>query len=198
MQSEMSIRTSKEYQAILEKQRLSRLKKAGLTGDYATAQCKQGEYLFELVKLGTGAYLWGDVGTGKTYSAASAVRLALKAGLTAKLTTSKRLLDAIKKGYDEHDSYALESAETVQLLVLDDLGAERPTDWAIETLSGLIDARYATNHPTIITSNFRLGELRDTWGGIPGARVASRIAGACKTIHFTGDDRRLIHARHTA
>lgn len=188
---ETSIRSSKEYQELMAKQRACRLHKAGLHGVYASARCEQGEHLFELVSIGTGSYIFGDPGTGKTYAAAAAVRLALKSGLTAKMITAKRLLDAIKEGYDANDSYALESAETVQLLVLDDLGAERPTDWAIETLSSLIDTRYATDLPTIITSNYRLGELRDLWSGMAGARVASRIAGACKVIHFEGKDRRL-------
>ncbi len=199
MQNATSIHHSKEYQAILEKQRINRLKKAGLVGRYAKACCPQGDLLFGLAKTGTGAYVFGDPGTGKTYAAAAAVRLALKSGLTARLITSKHLLDAIKRGYDEGDSYALESAETVQLLVLDDLGAERATDWAIETLSALIDVRYSTDHPTIITSNYRLGELRDMWGGRPGARIASRIAGSCNVLHFDGEDRRLANARkHTA
>ena len=188
---ETSIRSSREYQELMAKQRACRLRKAGLHGAYTFAECEQGRELYDLAIEGTGSYIFGEPGTGKTYAAAAAVRLALKSGLTAKMITAKRLLDAIKEGYDANDSYALEDAETVQLLVLDDLGAERPTDWAIETLSSLIDTRYSTDHPTIITSNYRLGELRDLWQGMAGARVASRIMGACKLIHFQGKDRRL-------
>ena len=188
---ETFIRSSKEYQEVMRKARSCRLHKAGLLGHYQDAKCKQGEQLYDLADAGTGSYVWGVPGVGKTYAAAAAVRLALRDGKTAKLITSKRLLDGIKDGYGNGDSYVLETAETVQLLVLDDLGAERPTDWAIETLSRLIDTRYASDRPTIITSNYKLGELRDMWGGMPGARVASRIAGACKIIHFSGEDRRL-------
>lgn len=188
---ETFIRSSKEYQETMRKARACRLRKAGLVGSYQDAECEQGARLHALAKAGTGSYVWGDPGTGKTYAAAAAVRLSLKEGKTAKLITSKRLLDGIKEGYDTGDSYVIETAENVQLLVLDDLGAERPTDWAIETLSRLIDTRYMSDRPTIITSNYKLGELRDLWGGVPGARIASRIAGACKLINFVGADRRL-------
>lgn len=191
---ETYIRSSEIYRETMAKQRACKLRKAGLIGRYQDAECEQGKQLYELAKLGTGAYIWGHPGTGKTYAAAAAVRLALKDGKTARMISSMRLLDRIKQGYDTGDSYVLESAETVQLLVLDDLGAERPTEWAIETISRLIDTRYMVNKPTIITSNYKLGELRDVWEGIPGARVASRIAGACKIIHFDGEDRRIKNA----
>ena len=61
----------------------------------------------------------------------------------------------------------------------------------METLTGLIDARVASGLPTIVTSNYGLGELRDRWGGMQGMRVASRLGGACERIEMTGRDRRL-------
>ena len=85
----------------------------------------------------------------------------------------------------------LKRAERYDLLALDDLGAERATDWALETLTRLIDTRTMRGLPTVITSNYRLGELRDLWGGVTGQRIASRIAGACDIAHLGGEDRRL-------
>ena len=81
------------------------------------------------------------------------------------------------------------------LLALDDLGAECPTEWAVETLSSLIDARTAAGLPTVVTSNYRIGQVRDLWGGMAGKRVASRLAGACECIEVTGPDRRLACSR---
>lgn len=86
---------------------------------------------------------------------------------------------------------ALRRAERYRLLALDDLGAERPTEWAIETLTRLIDTRVAEGLPTIVTSNYRIGQIRDLWGGMAGKRVASRLAGACRPIEVKGQDRRL-------
>ena len=74
----------------------SRLRKAGLRGPYAEADCDLGKRMAKLAGKGEGAYLWGEPGTGKTYAAACAVRLAVLDGTSAKLVTTSRLLDDIR------------------------------------------------------------------------------------------------------
>ena len=184
-----------EYRQMMRKARECRLRKAGLRGGYMRAQSDIGERVCRIVERGHGAYLWGEPGLGKTYAAAHAVRVAVERSKgtkpPAKLVSAKHLLDSIRDGFNGGDRDALRRAETVPLLALDDLGAERPTDWAIETLTGLIDARTAEGLPTIVTSNYSIGELRELWGGMPGARIASRLGGACERIEVTGPDRRL-------
>lgn len=186
---------TEEYRELVRKTRESRLRKAGLRGCYMHAESDVGERVCRLVDQGRGAYLWGEPGRGKTYAAAHAVRVAVERGgagsASAKLLSAKQLLDSIRDGFNGGDRDALRRAERVPLLALDDLGAERPTDWAIETLTGLIDARTAEGLPTIVTSNYSLGQLREVWGGVPGARIASRLGGACERIEVTGPDRRL-------
>ena len=113
------------------------------------------------------------------------------AGWDARLVTAKALLDAVKAEWDGGERGTIYRAERYRLLALDDLGVERPTEWAMETITGLIDARVASGLPTIVTSNFSLGELRDRWGGMPGMRIASRLGGACERIQMGGGDRRL-------
>ena len=180
-----------EYRKIRAKMLESRLRKAGLRGEYATAACTEGALAYRRARDGRGTYLHGMPGRGKTYAAAAAVRLAVRDGLTAKLVTAKGLLDAIKAEWDGGERGALERAERYDLLALDDLGVERPTEWAMETLTGLIDTRVSAGLPTIVTSNYSLGELRDRWGGMPGMRLASRLGGACERVEMTGPDRRL-------
>ena len=186
---------TEEYRRMMQRARECRLRKAGLRGGYMHARSGVGERVCGLVERGRGAYLWGEPGRGKTYAAAHAVRVAVEgshgAKAPAKLVSAKQLLDSIREGFNGGDRDALRRAETVPLLALDDLGAERPTDWAIETLTGLIDARTAEGLPTIVTSNYSLGQLRELWGGMPGARSASRLGGACERIEVTGPDRRL-------
>lgn len=169
----------------------SRLRKAGLRGTYAEAACSVGEEAYRRARDGRGTYLWGLSGRGKTYAAAAAVRMAVMAGWGARLVTAKALLDAVKAEWDGGEKGTIHRAERYRLLALDDLGVERPTEWAMETITGLIDARVASGLPTIVTSNFSLGELRDRWGGMPGMRIASRLGGACERIEVTGPDRRL-------
>ena len=177
---------TEEYRQLVRKTRESMLRKAGLRGGYMQADSEIGRRVCSLVEQGRGAYLWGEPGRGKTYAAAHAVRVAVE-----RSKGTKHLLDSIRDGFNGGDRDALRRAETVPLLALDDLGAERPTDWAIETLTGLIDARTAEGLPTIVTSNYSLGQLRELWGGMPGARIASRLGGACERIEVTGPDRRL-------
>lgn len=175
----------------MAKIRVSRLRAAGLTGDYASAECELGRAVYGMAKAGRGAYLHGPVGTGKTYAAACAVRKWLDGGGKARLVTVKKLLDEVRDGYNGGDRYALERAERIQLMALDDVGLERPTEWAVEALCGLIDERAKRGLPTVFTSNYRLGELKNRLGGIDGERVASRIAGSCERIEVAGEDRRL-------
>ncbi len=192
-----SIEEDEEYQQAMQNTRKCALNKAGLYGCYMTAQSEYGERVCKLVSTGRGAYLWGEPGVGKTYAAAHAIRKAVEKNIglsrqVAWLISSKKLLDIIRDGFNDSGSNeVLIRVENMLLLALDDLGAERPTEWAIETLSALIDTRTSSGLPTIFTSNYAIGELRDLWGGIAGARIASRLGGACERIEVIGEDRRL-------
>lgn len=186
------VRETPEYVEAMAKIRASRLRAAGLTGEYARAECELGRAVYGMAKAGRGVYLHGPVGTGKTYAAACAVRKWLDGGGKARLVTAKKLLDQGRDGFkDGGDRHALERAERIPLLALDDVGLERPTEWAVEALCGLIDERAKRGLPTVFTSNYRLGELKKRLGGIDGERVASRIAGSCERIEVAGEDRRL-------
>jgi len=88
---------------------------------------------------------------------------------------------------ESEDDYINKYARNVDVLFLDDLGVEKPTDWAISTLSVLIDRRYRNELTTYISSNYSLEQIAQRLGD----RIASRIAGMCQVIHLTGDDRRL-------
>lgn len=169
----------------------SRKRSAGLRGGYLGADSPEGRACFERFEAGRGTYLWGPPGRGKTWAAACCVRLAVERRRRARLVTAKALLDEVKAEWDGGEKGTLERAEGYDLLALDDLGMERPTGWAIETLTGLIDARTAAGLPTVYTSNYSTGQLRDLWGGVQGDRVASRIAGTCERVEMTGPDRRL-------
>lgn len=180
-----------EYREMMRQMHDSKLRKAGLFGKYASADSDEGHMVCAIAEQGRGAYLWGEPGRGKTYAAATAVRLFEESGRKAKLISAKNFLGSVRAGFDGKDKDALGRAERYDLLALDDLGAEKVTEWTIETITGLIDKRTACGLPTIITSNYRIGQIRDIWGGMDGKRIASRLAGSCEIIEFEGEDRRL-------
>ena len=194
----MTSTADSELEAALAQAMASRLRKAGLVGRYASARSELGERVLGLVRSGVGAYLWGLPGRGKTWAAAHVVREVVASSaphgrVPARLVTAKGLLDAVRDGFNGGDRGALASLERVPVLALDDLGAETPTPFSVETLTALLDARYAAGLPTVVTSNLGLGALRDLWGGLGGARAASRIAGMCERIEVSGEDRRRLH-----
>ena len=194
----MTSTADSELEAALAQAMASRLRKAGLVGRYASARSDLGERVLGLVRSGAGAYLWGLPGRGKTWAAAHVVREVIESSaphgrVPARLVTAKALLDMVRDGFNGGDRGALARVERVPVLALDDLGAETPTPFSVETLTALLDARYAAGLPTVVTSNLSLGALRDLWGGLGGARAASRIAGMCERIEVAGEDGRRLH-----
>lgn len=135
-----------------------------------------------------GMYLWGPVGSGKTY-AVYAIRARLhEMGITVRVHSAPEMFDMIRDDYDHRDSYNLERILANRgVLVIDDLGAEKASEWVAETLFKIVDKRYREVLPTVITSNLSLGELADRLGD----RIPSRIAEMCDVIKLDGADRRV-------
>lgn len=135
-----------------------------------------------------GMYIWGTVGTGKTYAAFAIMKRLGELGLRATFHTAPELLDLIRDDFDKKDSYNLDRLlENRGVLIIDDLGTEKASEWVTETLHKLIDKRYREVLPTIITSNNSLDELVDRLGD----RIPSRLAEMCDIVQLEGEDRRL-------
>lgn len=86
-----------------------------------------------------------------------------------------------------------ERACRVRVLALDDLGAERPTPWALEALAGLVQARYDGKLPSIVTANFYSDELAVRLGGddpVVGTRIVTRLVEGAVGIRFDGSQLR--------
>lgn len=136
-----------------------------------------------------GLYIHGPVGTGKTYAAYAILKKLGDLGFRARFYTMPELLDLIREDFDSKGSYNITNImENRSVLIFDDLGAEKSSEWVTETLHKIIDKRYREVLPLIITSNHDLGELASRVGD----RIPSRLAEMCDIIHLTGTDRRLI------
>lgn len=143
----------------------------------------------ETYKTGMGLLLIGSNGTGKTHLAAAIANSLLEAGIPAMYDTWAGHLQMLKDEFDEGERKHLALMKKVDLLVIDDLGKEKVTDWNAEILYEVINSRYEHRRPVIITTNCTPAELeaRDP-------AVYSRICEMCDLQVMTGKDvRRCTH-----
>jgi DNA replication protein DnaC len=150
--------------------------------------------LCENLRAGRGIWMMGDVGTGKTTLAMLVSRLALEAGHTVAIYSLPRLLSRIRRTYDAEageQSYLefFERLTSVDLLHLDDLGAEKSSDWVLEQLYAIVNERYETQRSIVVTTNLQEPELREQIG----ERTVSRLAEICDqfVIPLYGADLRM-------
>ncbi|MEU6183851.1 MULTISPECIES: ATP-binding protein [Streptomyces] len=133
----------------------------------------------------------GPTGTGKTYQAYGAIRGLLSRGVRLRweATTTADLHARIRPRAGHDAERDLQTLARCPLLLLDDLGAAKTSEWTEELTYRLINHRYEHMLPTLITTNLPTAELRATLGD----RVASRLAEMTERVVLTGPDRR----RHT-
>lgn len=166
--------------------------------------------LDENLSTGRGVWFLGDVGTGKTSLAMLISKTALEHGHSVAIYSMPKLLTRIRRTYDAEpggDTYAtfFERLTSVDLLHIDDLGAERQTEWVIEQLYSIVNERYESKRSIMFTTNTdKIEEERDREGsavrGVAsemvvekqiGRRTFSRLTEMCgDPIRLLGEDRR--------
>jgi DNA replication protein DnaC len=139
---------------------------------------------------GRGLWLFGEVGTGKTTLAMLVAKAALEAGYSVAIYSMPRLLNEIRRTYDEgsDSSYIelLDRLSEVDLLHIDDVGAEKSSEWVLEQLYAIVNARYEARRAMTITTNLDLDALVEQIGH----RTVSRLKEICAQLPLTGDDHR--------
>jgi DNA replication protein DnaC len=140
---------------------------------------------------GRGLWLFGDTGTGKTTLAMLISKAALEAGKSVAIYSLPKLLARIRRTYDSEpggDSYLsfFERLTSVDLLHIDDLGAEKRSDWVLEQLYALVNERYEAERSVLITTNLQHEALEEQIG----SRTVSRLTEICDEVPVFGDDRR--------
>lgn len=149
------------------------------------------------IEQGRGLYLYSSCsGTGKTTIACTIaneyiVRHMWKAKLNPLVVyvVVPELLDRIRDHWQDPDENLytlLENIRTVPIVIWDDIGAEKPSEWVRERLYTLINTRYTSELCNIFTSNLPLEKLEEQLG----QRITSRIYGMCYTVEVTGEDHR--------
>lgn len=134
-----------------------------------------------------GILFYGSTGTGKTHLAASIVNKFMGKTNTLFISCPELLMEIRRSTFVKGLINSFDLAMQVPLLVVDDIGSEKPSEWVHETLFVLINHRYEHKLPTIFTSNFTIGQLSERLGD----RISSRIAAMCRPVHVDGDDYRV-------
>jgi len=159
------------------------------------AVTKVREYIDDLdnqLAEGRGLWISGGTGTGKTTLAMLVSKAALEAGKTVAIYSLPKLLARIRRTYDSEpggEGYLsfFERLTSVDLLHIDDLGAEKRSDWVLEQLYALVNERYDGQRSILVTTNLiNPIELEEQIG----SRTVSRLAQMCFELEVGGEDQR--------
>ena len=146
---------------------------------------------------GQGILLMGSCGIGKTHLAVATLRELTKRGFTCLFYEFGALLKEIQSSYNTNTQTSelkvLTPIFDAEVLVLDELGASKPTEWMRDTMAHIINTRYNDNKLTIFTTNYldtRKSEKDETLEDRIGVRLRSRLFEMCKTVSMDGEDYR--------
>jgi DNA replication protein DnaC len=143
----------------------------------------------EQLNGGRGLWFVGPTGTGKTTLAMLVSQAALKAGRSVAIYSLPRLLNEIRDTHRAERSHVdlLDRLTAIDLLHVDDVGAERTTDWVLEELYSIVNARYEDKRSMVITTNLDHDQLSAQISD----RTVSRLTEMCIQLPLHGHDRRM-------
>lgn len=134
-----------------------------------------------------GLLLWGDVGTGKSFFAGCIANALLEQGIPVLMTNFSRILNSLSGMYSEEKNQFIDSLNKYSLLIIDDLGIERSTEFALEQVFNVIDSRYRSKLPLIVTTNMTLDELKHPQD-IARSRIYDRVLERCVPLKINNQN----------
>jgi len=148
----------------------------------------------EMYETNTGLILWGDVGVGKTYFASCIVNALIDNEVSCMMINFAHILNKLGRLYPDERIEYIREFDKYKLLVIDDFGMERDTAYVMEQLYLVINSRYLSRQPLIVTTNLTLNELMNPTDMLH-SRIYSRVTEMCMPIWFGGEDIRLKKAK---
>lgn len=142
----------------------------------------------DLRSQGKGLLLYGNCGSGKTFAACEVANALIDKGYPVLATNFARLTNTIQGMYEGKQRY-IDSLNQFDLLIIDDLGAERSSEFMQEMIYNIIDNRYRAGLPMIITTNLSIDKIKNP-PSIEYTRIYDRILERCFPIEISGASRR--------
>ncbi|MBE6984992.1 MAG: AAA family ATPase [Ruminococcaceae bacterium] len=147
-------------------------------------------------KEGLGLLLWGDVGTGKSFIAGCIANDLLNKNVRVLMTNFSRLLNRLTDLQMGDRNGYINSLNSFDLLIIDDLGIERNSEFAKEQAFSIIDSRYRSGKPLIVTTNLGLHEM-DNASDLWRRRIFDRVRERCIPVKVSSQNIRKILAEKT-
>lgn len=138
----------------------------------------------EMAKQNQGLLFYGSVGTGKSFTAACIANALIEKQLSVIMTSFVKILQDIQAN-SFYEADIMRALSNASLLILDDLGAERSTDYAQEIVYNVVDSRIRANRPMIITTNLRLDSMMNT-EDMRYSRIYDRVLECCYPVELSG------------
>ncbi len=140
-----------------------------------------------------GYLLWGDVGTGKSYFAGCIANALMEQKIPVRMTNFALVLNDLTASFEGRNDYIAQLCRAM-LLIIDDFGMERGTEYGLEQVYNVIDSRYRSRKPLIVTTNIPLHDLQHPLDTAH-ARIYDRLLEMCAPIRFSGENFRKITAQ---
>ena len=137
-------------------------------------------------KENIGYLLWGGVGTGKSYFAGCIANALMEQEVAVRMTNFALILNDLTASFEGRNEYIARLCRS-PLLILDDFGMERGTEYGLEQVYNVIDSRYRSRRPLIATTNLSLQDLQHPQDTAH-ARIYDRLLEMCAPIRFSGEN----------
>ena len=131
-----------------------------------------------------GLLLWGGVGTGKSFFAGCIANALMEQEVPVRMTNIARILNELNGSFSGRNDI-VDKLCRYPLLIIDDFGMERGTEYALEQIYNIVDSRYRSQKPLIVTTNLTLDEIRHPQDTAH-ARIYDRLLEMCVPISCIG------------
>ena len=144
----------------------------------------------EMQKKNIGYVIMGPVGTGKSFFAGCIANALMEQGISVMMTNFSRILNELTKPYADKNQI-ISNLVSYPLLIIDDLGIERNSEFALEMIYNVIDRRYCTKKPLIVTTNLSYQDMTRSDLDMEHQRIYSRLMEMCLPVIYKGSDQRM-------